>query len=599
MNNIDFEQLKKKIIPYFVEIYGEEFEPIIIDKINNIIPIFYTTIDGQKREMLQNQKGKKFELTLKFLEFNNIVIPDDIKKTAGENNSTYELKKISGVSELLNFYFDTDSYNVDRYFDVEKTIFEPIDNKSSYEVDKCISKLNLLGISVTRDNYNEWLMTDEARQLSEKIGNVKNFISQLDDEYKKFDSQFAALKPVIEKKEQLNIAVNNKYTIDFLQSIECYMNEQDQTLLNNYLASPNKDFRELMKQLNITKIVGERFISNGLLDSFSTDSNERLNSENTPDYIKKTIIDDRIKYYKLIGIYDEQIPAKEFLETSVAKQNIPKQEFIDDIISKKQHFHQASEDEIIKMFSNYNESIEKLESLNLLDISPIDSCLDIFRDGVVCVQPSARIQNGVPELTSVLFFSKEKCLDNYVDVMFIHEINHTIETSLLDCTKDGLTCKTGFEILKNDDVRNYERFSEITNHMIAMSVTEAMHRDGVFLFDSKEKSKITGATSYEEQSIFVTNFFERFKKEIMTARVSNDLGFLYNVVGKENFEALNNTVNSSLNLPMVKACMDYYYKKETEEAKEYEKLLVASSSIFNSMVEHSNSIQFEEARSKI
>lgn len=393
--------------------------------------------------------------------------------------------------------------------------------------------------------------------------------------------------------------MNNKYIIDFLQSIECYMNEQDKNLLNNYLASSNKDFSELMRQLNITKIVGERFISNGLLDSFSNNSNERLNNENTSDYIKKTIMDERVKYYKLIGIYDEQIPAKEFLETSIAKQNIPKQEFIDDSISKKQHFKKTAEDEIIKMFSNYNESIEKLESLDLLDVSPIDSCLDIFRDGVICVQPSARIENGVPKLTPILFFSKEKCLDNYIDVMFVHEINHVIETSLLECTKDGLKCKTGFEILTGNGVRNYERFSEITNHMIAMSVTEAMHRDGVFLFDSKEKSKINGATSYEQQSIFVTNFFKKFKKEIMTARVSNDLDSLYNVVGKENFEALNNTVNSSLNLHMMQACRDYYYKKETEEAKEYEKLLVVSSSIYNSMVEHSNSIQFEEARSKI
>lgn len=595
MNNMEFERIKKKIIPYFVEIYGKEFEPLIVDRINDIIPIFYTTINGKKNEMYRNQKKEKFNLTLKFLEFNNVIIPEEIKKEASEYYNTSVFEKIPEAKDLLSIYFDNNSYELTSYYDVQKFLFEPIDNKPSYIVNKSISKLNLLGISVTKDTYNDWLMTDEAKELSEKIGTIKNFILQLDNDYKKFDSQFDDLKVAIDKGNKLENVINEKYTIDFLQSIECYMTEHDKKLFHNYMDSSSKDFFGLKRQLDITKIVGENFCYDGLIEAFSDDSNKKLNSDNVSNYIKKAIIDNRVKYYKLIGVYDEQISMEEFIESPIAKENVPNQEFVDDVISKKQQFKEKAENELLTSLSNYNECMEQLKSLDLLDLDPINQCLDIFKNKVMCINPSARMENNVAKLVPILFFSPENCEEQYVDVMFIHEINHAIETVLLEYSKDSMKCKTGFEVLETgNEVRNYERFSETINQLIAMSVTDLMHSEGVFLFDSPENSRVKGATSYEQQNVLITNFFNRFKKEIMLARVSDNLEPLFKVVGEDNFEELNTVIKEHVELPYYKMMSAFAEGRENEFTQKAKSLLNRSSTVLNKMIDHADSMKLEE-----
>lgn len=153
--------------------------------------------------------------------------------------------------------------------------------------------------------------------------------------------------------------------------------------------------------------------------------------------------------------------------------------------------------------------------------------LKSIKKGIKCVNPNVRIVNGKPEAIALLLFSVHNGLPEYIDVTLIHEINHAVELSLIDYSNGKEMYKCGFEYLLDDDSkRNYEQFSEVINQIIAIEITEAMHNDNIYLFDDPKTSKTRGGTSYEHQSQFIQTFWQRFRKDIMYARVNNNMDSL-------------------------------------------------------------------------
>ena len=106
---MDFEILKKRVLPFFIEYYGEEYQAIIEERLSKVVPLFYTSIDARKNMMQLKQKCKKGELTLEFLERNGIKVSDEIKKDL-ISGYTYQLSDIPEVASLLNKYFGSLTY---------------------------------------------------------------------------------------------------------------------------------------------------------------------------------------------------------------------------------------------------------------------------------------------------------------------------------------------------------------------------------------------------------------------------------------------------------------------------------------------------------
>ena len=398
------------------------------------------------------------------------------------------------------------------------------------------------------------------------------------------------LEETIKKSEIIQTNIKQKNMLEFLKSIEKYLTAHDKNLLNEYINVGNRSWYSFSNELDIFKVVGDSFSSCGLIDAFSTISNDKLKDPDSREYIKNSIINDRIKYYKLIEVYDEKIPPEQFLMGDIAIKNTPSQEFMDEIISKKQMFSDFSDEEIIRATSTYEDNKKRINELNLLD-NP-DFTPTMIKEGIHCMSPSAKIVNGEIQSVALLLFSFEDCLPNYVDTFFIHEINHAIELSLLNSNeKDGsLNHKCGFEVLnsKSDETRKYESFSENINQMIAIEITEAMHRDGKYLFDDPRNAKTRGGSSYEDQSIFTSKFFEKFKKVIMKSRVENNLESLFSVIGKEEFDALNNTINDYVELPFYEMMDDVIENKKTSLTEKRAELIGKSNDIYQRMLENSN-----------
>ena len=40
---MDFEIIKKRVLPFFIEYYGEEHQAIIEERLSKVVPLFYTS----------------------------------------------------------------------------------------------------------------------------------------------------------------------------------------------------------------------------------------------------------------------------------------------------------------------------------------------------------------------------------------------------------------------------------------------------------------------------------------------------------------------------------------------------------------------------
>lgn len=584
-NKTYFDQLKQQFLPYFIEIYGEEFREVIVKRIDAIEPIFYDTIESKKNIMNSMQQTKQIELTLKFLESNNIEIPNDIKTNIIMENHSYPLNDLDDASRLLEACFGSNQYKDISFGGIKGIVRQPTDQ--SFLKKQSIDSLSKFGVEIDVQKYNGWLLTDEAKQTFEKIDKLLTIINKLDAEYREFDSQFDNLKTLINKASELETNVNEKYMIEFLKSIQEYINEEDKKRLNEYLISDKKDFNALKRNTSVLKVVGDSFYNSGLIEAFSSRANTTLNDLETGPFTKQSIIDERINYYKLIGVYNGQMNPVEFLTSQEAIVNTPDQKTIDYIISKKEYYANLASEETIKLTSSYNDNLETINRLNLT--TKVDFSTTDIKEGTICIQPSIRIVDANPESVSLLAFSPGSCLPQYIDTMFIHEINHAVELSLVNYEDGEPLHKCGFELLteQEDETRDYEAFNEIINQMVAMEITEAMHRDNVYLFDNPINSKTRGGTSYENQIEIIKPFWNTFKKDIMISRTNSNLNSLFSIVGKENFELLNNTINEYTQLPYYELMDDIISGQTTELTKKRDELIDRTLYISNLMIENS------------
>ena len=364
MNNIDFEEIKKIIIPYFIEFYGEKYKDVIVERINKIIPIFYSKIENQKTEKNIKLEEEKIKLTLKFLNFLNINISEELKKKIILERSLISILNSENeqITNILKFYFGSKTYSKDRYFGIDKLVLKETDDKKIKKSN--IEKLELLKIGVNEENYNEWVIGKEAEKLKEEIEKVKHFLITLDQEYDDFEKEYVNLNERIDKFDEVKRMLEQKYILLFLGEIKEFLPEQDKILLIKYLKSYKKDWYSLISNLNILKIVGSSFNIDGLIKSFGKEATEKLNNPKISKFQKNNILNDRIDYYKLIGIYNEKVSLEDFMNSKEAIENTPTSSFVDKITAIKEKYNKLFQNELLEMTSTYRTDMNTLNNLN-------------------------------------------------------------------------------------------------------------------------------------------------------------------------------------------------------------------------------------------
>ena len=631
----------------FLEYYGEEKRDLIEEQFSKVLLIACLSPDAVsiKLNELKEEKtadiidkimleatsfdkdelfGKSFEYSntfpiskyLKFLDLYNLgsegrkdefikkgydVIHSWIKSITKEEymemvNTGKILDKYQRIPKMLQetIYYYCDLKNADsdyiRSFEGCKDIFDKIDS------------------SITIDNISEYINLSEFDELNKVVDLYKKGI----DEYKEFMSKFSMYEG--EDKEKLKQEINNKYYLELIKENIDLLPENRKDAIIRYINGEDK--RYIFSDLD-RFIFGYSLGGTKDIEAFSSESEDRINDDDSPAWAKDSIISDRIKYFRLMGINlgDDY---KAYLNNEDVKKIWPDASRIDKYIESEDKIDKRAK---IDFFDNLDENKKirkEIDNLNLLDKEDSFNAAIYKSDCVAFVNPNLTMGENGFDLRSLLVVNIGNISENDIDHTICHELNHLFELYLLDVEDNNYSCTCGWditndkinqEVKSNDesifnkkDKRSYELFNEIINELIAQDISKIMIDNDRCVFDSKDKAKYRGTTSYEHSIFLIRDFYNEFKEDIVESRTNGNIEVIWNKVGKENFDSLNDLFKiyyENFSGFKIYALYDALEKNEDNElTKVYYDLIEKRDKILGNMRDYSVSYEVGHAVSR-
>lgn len=636
------ETIKQKfsmIVEGFVSYYGEEERSFIEEKLKSVLLVPYQTPEDLDVLLIKIKKTVSNDLIDSFFTELGIENTDENKKKYF-NSTTFDFPSLIKLNQYLNFY---EKYQVgaqERYsgqrnqcleifkkygvlIDEEK--FESLRKHPQLEVilkslptylqntikntlkipfydpeyetlkEKAVVFLNQFHDGVTTQNIEslqkQGVFNDHIKEITlyKKLLERFNQYVQLLSSYEQIVEQEKTRKNNIEKELMLQLITQLKDNLDPKE-------------LEKIMKMPNESRITAYQFPKICAVVGFSVSANSDIEAFSQENDNKLKSGR--DYQKDSIKYSRIRYFRAFGI-DLGDDYDKYQSDSNCRAIWPTQELVERIVSLKSKFKKMEKASYYSGIPNYLQNRKRIDELGLINK---DDGLDIdaYENKGTHVCPNLR-QVGTDYILHPILFINLYIMPEYMDVSLIHELNHVIELHLQGVDSNGYTCLCGYDIVyselvndsgennnsdEEEEKRSYELFNEIINELIAQEITTSMHENGLYIFNTESSAKIRGGTNYEKFKFLVHDFFMTYKKEIIASRRNGNISIIFDKIGKENFESLNQLFHI-FNANFGNA-LDYYRllsslkeSKETAQTKLYHELNRKKDEILNSMREYS------------
>ena len=565
------------IIEAFVTFYGEPEREIITNKFKNILVIGYTQPNNISSTINQSNKEKSKILTDEFID----------RLTQSEEEKE-KLKKLFFDGYELEHITMHPLYRYMTYID--GTV------KTDYNKQNVVNFLKQIHPETTIENLDELINVGTFHSI-DIIVPIYRQIYEKYQEYKK------EIKPYI---DYYNGCINLKSSLEkkyIKKMIEELKNVYTETEYQQIQDRFNRGYFSSIRDINAkTKnYTGYYLGSKPLIEAFSTENDEILlhGKKWSQDSIKR----DRIEYFKNFGL-DLGDNYEAYINHPQAKSLIPSKELVERIINTNKEMYHQMMNEYYTSIPEYQKNRARIDELGLLDKE------DGYDAGAYEAQATAITTNlkliDGKYVEHPLLLMYMGSMEEYYDSSLIHELNHVYELCLQNIKEDYYTMTCGWDIVdgninnhSNEEVsmherrekRNYELFNEIINELIAQEISEILSQSGVYIFNTKENKKIKGGTSYESTMFIVREFYDTYKDVIIESRKNGNIHTLFEVVGKENVEALNQlfheyheNFNGFIRLQVYE---DLKNGVETEKTKKLKDIVERKNIIIAQMEEHS------------
>lgn len=566
-----------KIIEAFVTYYGEEERENIESKFKNLLVIGYSSPDEIMRLIHEDKKQKSSELINSLL--NKLNISEDKKQ------------------EVVKIYFNDNSLEYTSLHPVYNYILY-LNEGNDYRKKQAIDFLSKIYPEITIDNIDEFIKSNKLVEINNFVKEYEEIIKQY-NEYKKIFEPYENYK---EKCSRYKSDLEKKYTGLYIDEFKYLFTEDEfkeikDKLENSWISSIQRTNKKTECYLGWAN-----FYSTALIDAFSEENNKTLATGS--EWRKESIIKDRIEFFKTLNVDlgDNYEDYKNHQD--VEKLFEPLKDLAEKMIKKRKELYDEMMNIYYQSLDEYQKNIKRIEESELLDKEHGYNANAYENHSTFINTNIKRTENGYITYP-ILCFSMEG-LREYLDKALIHELNHVYELSLenADETHYCVTCgwekfeekfdkqtETTVTLEKRTEKRNYELFNEIINELISQEITEILFSSNGYIFNNKENAKIKGSTSYESTRFIVLDFYNTYKKEIIESRKNGDMTQLFEKVGKENFEALNELFHvfykefSGSNYYSL--MNDLIEKRETENTKKYLEIARKRKEIFEAMETYS------------
>lgn len=520
-----------QIVDAFVEFYGEDEREYIEDRFKNLYIVGYGNPESYKRIIFNNDKKVEEYLQEKIL--TTLRIPKEQKR------------------KFLTALFDgLDSFN-NKATPIECYIACLNGNINDYTCTNATKLLNYYGKNVEARTLIRFLGESGYEELKPV---VKAYQEAL-EEYNQYIQQTKLYRNYIEKCDELYKKLENKYTKEFIYKIKDVFTKDELSKIDEYLELKYPISGSSPKAKNYIGI--NPLISPALIDAFSSDSERIAQREDT--WRKRSIIQDRIAYFKNFGINLGDNYQKYELNKD-AQALIPSQELVERIQKIREDTRNQM---LIEFYENLPEYIKYRKEIDELKLLDREDNFDAkaYHQNLTFACPNLTFDGHSYHLKQLSFISMGG-RPEYLDINIVHELNHTLELSLKEVFPKGYLCTSGWDILEGtiteekenitniDSKRNhrpYELFNEIVNELISQEICTIMHQKGNYILNTKEDAKIANGTTYELMKFLVIDFYDEYKKWIIASRKDGNMDILFEQVGKENFDKLNQLINENFN----------------------------------------------------
>ena len=565
---LPIEELRPKIIDTIVEVYGKRHRAQIEDRLNNLYINSYVTAEDVQNDY--NTKNSHFVsiLSVKFLRKIGMEVS---KETEDEvySGGTFHLPEKQ--KDVLRQYFGTSNftdYGKILSFDDELINSENDYSNRMHKANRC-EILKAMGLEISPENYDEVIQTKQGQECLKRAMEIYKVAAECKNELGQFKEDNKDYIEYIEKVKKYEQELKFKYMKKYAEQIVPYCDKElgakiEEALAKNYTL----DYRFTQD----TDKDGIYIATHGepLILAFSDDAEEKLAKDNFESMRVKS---DRVKYFKTKGL-DLGSNYEDYENSEEAKKLLPDKGIVETLYAIKKECDKERDMEFFLNTGNYEACKRNIlaQGIKVQD----NFSKEFVENGVTCIVPNVRQDdNGNYQLFNIVHLPLVKLLHDYKDVQIVHELLHTVESSMKQLSKDEIYFKFGFdeavepichneeELIvddrqsnPNEPKRSYEIFSENLHQQLAIEVTRRLHEKGIYLYGDQKLAKETGSTSYEHYNVITANFQKVYREEIIDGMMLPTRDGITEIAGTENFERLNLAVKEYAELPYYKMMED-------------------------------------------
>lgn len=548
--DISMEFLIPYVVDAYTKVFGKEYKEIIKNRLEEIILLPYNNIKGMESYVSYLRDRKSKEITIRYLkEFGADINQNEdfIKKL---NKEIFDVIK---NLDLVGYI----KVGINNWRDVE-----PDTDLEGVEENK-IRFINYLRgekkQQITKETFKEFCETDEYKQILEKIeeylviyDKIQESSKQIQYEIEEYEKELAPYQRYIDDETKRKKDIEARKIDSLYAQIEEYLPEDVKHCLDKKYSSVEEKSRA---------IFGQELGLKANIEYFSQEDEAKLNeqsSEFKEEFEKTMIYSYRLNCLRDIGAIDEKeikgLVLKEAYEYAIKQEYVQKFILKKDVIDKITKLRTKAYEEVGNEFIYESDDFNKYLKMIGDTQNVKEYFYGIMHERTICV--SGAKKDG--ELFKLFPFTVRENEKEILDFVILHELCHAIEGVMLE---DNLYY-CGFEHMDKGGVnpydnrwREYEKFNEVITDMFAIEAMEYLHDKGIYLLDKEDKtdkdiwkelSLDEKIRNYNTDSILkqiVEPFLSTYRGHIIKARMTGDREKICEIVGKENFEELNDIVN--------------------------------------------------------
>lgn len=211
----------------------------------------------------------------------------------------------------------------------------------------------------------------------------------------------------------------------------------------------------------------------------------------------------------------------------------------------------------------FQECRQQIESANLLTDGIYT--YENIENGIPCCIPGISYTNGKMDSICIVYFpTMDSSHDGKRDLTLVHEIQHAIETQLMDIKPDYAVFKSGFDTVKEEFIgknmqdesdeerkREFELLSETMHQQIAKEVVKYLHDRNIYIFgehqiENDPNINLSRTSPYDDFFPIVEPYYLKYKTILLDARLSYvALKKFFTSTIESEFKSINTLVNEA------------------------------------------------------